>query len=365
MPYLKDVAPYYYDWIRHQPYEPYWEWGNLRTRYARVRAAVLNLSGWYDEPYGPEGATTNFLGLLKARAGEAGPRTKLLIGPWVHGVEKTKMDRSGDRKFGPAAKLDYDKVVLDWLDHYVRGLDNDVSRMKPVRVFVMGDDRWREEDCWPLKETRNTPIYLTKNKETGKGALSWQPAQGDATSSFVADPANPVKDEFGTNFGAYDLRKVCERSDLLVFDGEALAEDLEVTGQVVAEIYLSADAPDCDLFVKLLDVAPDGTAFNLMSPGMEALRVSYRDETPERRLLAPGQVVKLNYENMRTGNTFKKGHRLRVVITASWYPIYARNLQTGKLESESAEMRKATITIHHDAEHPSRLVLPVIPRQSI
>ena len=361
LPYLMDTAPYYYEWIQHQPYESYWDWGNLETKYDRVRAAVLNISGWYDEAYGTQGATTNYLGLLAARAGQADPRTKLLIGPWIHGVDATYSTSSGDRYFGPVAVINYDNVVLSWLDHYVRGINNWVTRAKSVNVFVMGENRWRHEEQWPLKDTRTTSVYLAPGSRRGKFSLS--PSQGASASSFVADPANPIRDDYGTNFGATDLRWLAERSDVLTFETDPLPANIEVTGPITAELYLSSSAPDCDIYTILLDVAPDGTAYNLMGPGNTVLRASYRDETVERKLLRPGEVVKMTHDRMRNGNMFLKGHRLRLCLTASWYPIYSRNLQAGELESVSSVMQPATITIHHSNQYPSRLLLPVIPRK--
>lgn len=360
MPYLKDTAQYYYDWLEHGPYEAYWDWGNLEDKYDRVQAAVLNLSGWYDEAYGTQGATTNYLGLLAARAGEADPRTKLVIGPWIHGVDATASQSSGDRQFGPAAVIDYDDVVLSWLDRYVRGIDNWIPDASPVNLFVMGDNRWRGGKRWPLEAARTTPVYLSAG--AGRGALVLAPPAGIESSSFVADPENPVRDDYGTNFGATDLRALADRSDVRTFETEPLPADVEVTGPITAEIWLSSSAPDCDIYTELIDVAPDGTAYNLMGPGNAVLRASCRNGKPARELLVPGEVVKLTLDRMRNGNTFKAGHRLRLCITASWFPIYSRNLQTGLLETESAVTHPATITIHHGAQYPSRLLLPVIPR---
>ena len=362
MPYLKDTEPYHYAWQEHSPYDPWWEWGNLRDKYPQAKAAVLNLSGWYDEPYGTEGAITNYLGLLKSRSGEKDPRTKLIIGPWIHGVDATGSTVSGDRKFGSSARIDYDQVVLDWLDHYVRGIDNGVSSWPNVKYYVMGDNGWQAETGWPPGKTTRETVYLGPGSTTGaKGTLSSGQPQQAVELSFVSDPANPVKDEFGTNFGAFDLKGLAERSDVLTLDSAPFSEDKEVVGQVGAEVYVSSDAPDFDLYLKLIDVAPDGTAYNLESAGHEVIRASYRDKTVERKLLAPGQVVKLSFDNLLTGNTFKKGHRLRVYMMGSWFPTYSRNLQTGALETTSSEMRKATISVHTGPGFPSKLVLPVIP----
>ena len=358
---LRGVAPFYYEWLKHPPDDSWWNWAELRDKYARVQAAVLNLSGWYDEDYGPEGATTNYLGLLAARKGQRDARTHLLIGPWIHGVQETAKTKSGEREFGPAAAINYDQVVLDWMDHYLRGAVNGVERQAAVRLFVMGDNRWREETSWPPPAARATSFYLAGGGKSVPGKLQPVAPSGEQVSVFTSDPAHPVFDPYAGHLGAHDYRDLSRRSDVLVFETEPLAKDIEALGPVTAEIYTACDCTDFDLWTRLLDVGPDGTAFNLMSPGSDMLRASYRD--PEHRSpLKPGEVYKLVLANMRTGNVFKAGHRIRVQVSASFFPDFSRNLQTGELESTSAKMRVATIRIYHDAERASRLVLPVIPR---
>lgn len=366
LPYMKDTCQFYYDWLANPPYSQFYQFGEIRAKYGSVKAAVLNLSGWYDEAYGSEGATTNFLGLVESRAGVADNKTKLIIGPWTHGVESTQTPYSGDRRFPDDARLDYDGVVLDWLDFYVRDIANDVPRWPAVQVYQMeadGGGRWLAGASWPLTGTTPTPVYLIPAQGgSATGLLSWtQPDVSYPPSTFTADPLQPVTDPFYTNFGAYDLSFLSSRSDTLTFDSEPLANDLRVVGQVQPEIYLSSDAPDCDLFVMLLDVSPDGKALNLTGPGQEGMRVSYRKETSTRDLLEPGQVVRLDFQNVRTGNVFKKGHRLRVCICASWFPIYSRNLQTGELETTTSAARTAAIRIHQEIGSRSRIVLPVVP----
>jgi putative CocE/NonD family hydrolase len=356
---LRGIAPYYYDWLSHPSDDPWWDWCELRHRYDRVHAAVLNLSAWYDDNYGPEGATTNFLGLLKVRAGEADPRTHLLVGPWTHGSEETGQTKSGEREFGSAAAINYDEVVLNWLDHYLRGTENGVEKQKPVRYFVMGDNQWRDSDVWP-PASKATSYYLSEKQ--GNHVLSTE-ASPTATppSSFLSDPAHPVTNRYDAS-GAHDYRDLAKRDDVLIFDSAPMERDTEVTGHIRAQIYLSCDCRDTDLWVRLLDVAPDGTAFNLMNPGLDVLRASYRDLKRGRQLLTPGQVYELNLSNLITSNVFQKGHRIRAQISATFFPNFSRNLQTGELESVSAKMQKAAIRIYHDAEHPSRIILPIVPR---
>ena len=164
---LREVAPYYYEWMEHPAGDPWWDWCEIRGKYDRVKAAVLNLSGWHDEAYGPEGAITNYLGLVAARRKDADQRTRLVMGPWVHGVDATGSPKSGERVFGPAAAIDYDEVVLHFLDRHVRGVDNGLDREKTVRVFVMGEAAWREADTYPLAATEPRTLFLSGSHDPG------------------------------------------------------------------------------------------------------------------------------------------------------------------------------------------------------
>jgi putative CocE/NonD family hydrolase len=247
------------------------------------------------------------------------------------------------------------------MDHYVRGLDNGVDREPRVRTFVMGENVWRSADTLPLPGTQPLSLYLA----AGGKLIRLLPTPADSShpssSSFASDPAKPVIDPYGTSPGAHDYRALAKRPDVLVFETEPLAERVRVVGPVEVEVFLSADAPDADLWVLLEDVLPDGTAWNLSSPGTDVLRSSDRDGGPVPKLLEPGEIVTLRLPNLRTGNLFEKGHRIRVVLCGSFMPHFSRNLQTGESEARSGKTRPATIRIHHDAAHPSRLVLPVVP----
>jgi len=358
---LQQAAPYYFDWLKHPPEDPWWDWSELRDKYSHTHAAVLNLSAWYDDNYGPEGATTNYAGLLKSRAGEKDTRTHLLLGPWVHGVDNTGKTRSGEREFGPAAAIDYDDVVLRWMDHFLKGIDNGVAREKPVRYFVMGRNQWREADEWP-PVAREMSLYLAPQAEGARlEQLQSKPFDNEESfSEFVSDPASPVVNPYDSS-GAHDYRKLADRADVLTFDSAALPEDTEITGPIKARIFVSCDCRDFDLWARLLDVSPDGTAINLMSPGLDVLRASYRDLRLGRQLLEPGTVYELKLENLITSNVFLEGHRIRFQISATFTPNFSRNLQNGKSEASSAEISKAKIRIFHDKAHPSQVALPVIP----
>jgi putative CocE/NonD family hydrolase len=352
---LRDVAPYYYEWLHHPPEDRFWDFAELRGKYGRTRAAVLNLSGWYDDNYGPEGATTNFSGLREARRG--GPlRAALLIGPWVHGG--TEKNESGEREFGSAAAIDYDAVVLDWMDTYVVGKKTSAAR--PVRYFVMGENKWRDETVWPPPSTPTSYYLNPPTSAGGVGTLSTSATRGAASDSeFVSDPLHPVMNQYSSS-GAHDYRSLVERDDVLTFDSEPLTRDTEVTGPIEARVFLSCDCRDTDLWVRLLDVGPDGSSFNLMTPGLDVLRASYRDVKRGRQLLESGKVYELRLDHLLTSNVFQKGHRIRAQISTTFFPNFSRNLHTGDLETVSGTARRARIRIHHDREHPSRLILPII-----
>jgi putative CocE/NonD family hydrolase len=321
---------------------------------------VLNLSSWYDDNYGPEGATTNFAGLIRSRTDEADPRTQLLLGPWVHGVDSTHKTEAGDRSFRAAAAIDYDEVVLRWMDHYLRGVKNGVEKESPVRYFVMGTDQWRETNAWPPPATRISYYLSRRLAGDATGSLStFVPRILRSSSTYIADPEHPVENAYSSS-GAHDYRDLAKRPDVLTFDSPPLPHDTVVTGPIHAEIYMACNCRDADLWVRLLDVAPDGTAFNLMNPGLDVVRASYREPKRGRQLLQPNHVYAIRLENLITSNVFKKAHRVRVQISGSFFPNFSRNPQTGLSERNSANFRKAQVTIYSDRRHPSRIVLPIV-----
>ena len=352
LPDFQGVAPWFHEWMRREPGDPWWNWAALAGKYDRVNAAVLNLSGWHDEAYGPQGATVNHQGLVAA-----GKRSALVIGPWVHGVAATARTKSGQREFGPRAAIDYDDTMLRWMDRWVRGIDNGVDREPAVRAFVMGANAWRTTNTWPMPGLRADTLYFAPSRHLSRAA----PTSDSWASTFVSDPSHPVRDPYDAAYGAHDLRALAGRADVLTFDTAPLARDLEVIGAMRAEVHLQTDAPDVDLYVKVLDVAPDGTAFNLMSPGLEVVRASYREPSKGRQLLEPGRVYALTLGDLYTANRFLKGHRIRVQVMGAFLPHFSLNLQTGESERTASVMRAARIIIRHDRTHPSRLVLPVAP----
>lgn len=354
LPDFQGVAPWYYEWMQHPPGDPWWHWARVEGRYRDVSAAVLNLSGWFDEPYGPIGAVTNYTGLVEARAGQS-PRTRLIIGPWTHGVEATESSKAGHRDFGPAATIDYTSTVLRWMDRHLKGV-TPVEGDSAVRVFVMGANRWRESAEWPITGSRPDTLYLTS------GALLDEPAGSAAPETVIAsDPAHPFTDPCDGDYGAHDYRDLPGKPGVAVFETEPFEEPWEMIGRVAAELEVSASVPDYDLWVQLYDVAPDGTAWNLASPGTALLRASYRDGGPERRLIPEGEVARLRIDGPLTANRFLPGHRLRIAISGAFYPLFSVNPQTGAQEFDSEETRAGDLRIHHSAGRVSLLILPRVP----
>ncbi|MGQ0766486.1 MAG: CocE/NonD family hydrolase [Gemmatimonadota bacterium] len=362
MPAFRGIADWYYDWMRHPPWDTWWEWAELGGKYGRVEAAVLNLSGWHDEAYGPAGAIMNFNGLVAARGGDARRgRTQLIVGPWNHGVGPISRTVIGDRDMGTAATINYDSLVLNWMDRWVRQLNNGVDSQPPVRAFVMGSGNWRSGNTWPLMGRRDT-LFLAGPASPGRAGslMNAAPQRGDS-ATLVSDPRDPVRDQYADEQGAHDYRALSQRADVLVFETAPLANDLDVVGSITASVHLSVDAPDTDLWVKLLDVAPDGTALSLMNPGPDVVRASYRSRG-RRELLESGRIYDITIPTLLTGNRFLRGHRIRIVLMTSFAPHMSRNLHTGLLETESAETRTATLTILMGGRWPSRIELPVLTR---
>ncbi|HET6797193.1 MAG TPA: CocE/NonD family hydrolase [Gemmatimonadales bacterium] len=345
LPDFQRVAPWYYEWMRHPPGDDYWSFATLPGHYDRVDAAVLNLSGWFDEAYGPVGAVENFQG-----AGDA-----LVLGPWTHGVAAVQRTKAGEREFGPTASLDYTRTVLDWMDRHVRGVDS-VPASPPVRVFVMGANQWRSADRWPFPGVGADTLYLQQRGGGEAGKLEGERPASGAGATIRSDPAHPVTDPFEGKFGAHDYRALRPGARVAVFQTAPFSAPLEIIGRVVIELAASASVPDFDLWVQLFDVAPDGTAWNLSSAGTALQRASYREGGPKRLLIEPGKTVRLRMDRMVTANRFLPGHRLRVVITPQFYPLFSVNPQTGVQEFESDSVRAGEIRI----ESGSRMILPVV-----
>ena len=372
-PDMKALAPYYADWLAHPSYDDYWKALSIEEHYGQIQVPVFNLAAWYDIFLG--GSLHNYE-MMKTRAGSEAARKgqRLLVGLGGHagGWEQRKI---GDVDFGEKAPFDGDALVLDWYDMLLKGVHNAFDGGKPVRIFLMGRNEWRDEDDWPLARAKATKYFLhsggNANSLAGDGVLSRDaPTAGLATAqakdSFEYDPANPVPTIGGPlccrsdllKPGPFDQTTAEQRKDVLVYSTAALVKDLEVTGPVTAEFWVSSSAVDTDITAKLVDVAPNGFAQNL-TEGI--LRLRYRDSQEKPELLKPGTVYKVKVDLWATSNVFLAGHKIRLEISSSNFPRFDRNLNSGEEQARATRVVKAANTVVHDKDHPSALTLPVVP----
>jgi putative CocE/NonD family hydrolase len=262
---------------------------------------------------------------------------------------------------------------MQWFDRWVKGRSVPEAA-HPVRIFVMGINRWRDEDEWPLARARAERFYLGGNGHAntldGDGFLGGQPPVRAASDTFVFDPANPVPTRGGAvccdpkifPWGPMDQRPVEKRRDVLVYTTPELGSDVEVTGPVRVVLYATSTAPDTDFTAKLVDVYPDGEARNL-TDGI--LRVRYRESLEAPKPAVPGETWRLTVDAGVTSNVFRAGHRIRVEISSSNFPRFDRNPNTGRAIADEKELRKATQTVFHDRDRQSYVLLPVVPAKPV
>jgi uncharacterized protein len=361
------VAPYYYDWIKHPDNDAYWRQWSIRSRYDQVKVPTLNFDGWYD--IFVKGALENYQGMKQDGGSSIARRgTKLVVGPWIHLQWQQQV---GALDFGPLAANPIQDLQIQWFDHWLKGASNGVSTDPNVRVFVMGANTWRTADSWPIPGTQYTRYYLSSqgnaNTYTGTGVLSTQ--QGSSpdqarTDRYTYDPRNPVP-SFGGRFqsagpppGPQDQRLIEQRPDVLVYSTPVLDKDLEVTGPVKVTLYAASSAKDTDWTAKLTDVYPDGTSM-LIDYGVQ--RARYRSSETRPSLITPHKIYKYTIEVWPTSNVFKAGHRIRLEISSSDFPMYDRNPNTGHRFGQDSQLRIARQTIYHDSRHPSSVTLPLMP----
>ena len=365
------LAKYYYDWLAHPDFDEYWKRLSIEEHHSEINVPALHFGGWYDIFLG--GTIRNYLGMKKSGANEtARNRQRLIIGPWVHGARGTTM--AGQHYFGimaDAAAIDVDGVHLRWFDHWLNDANNGSVDDAPVRIFVMGDDAWRDEQEWPLARAVETKYYLHSsgkaNSKHGDGSLSTVSPQSEAPDVYLYNPDNPVPTAggalccnpyFAAN-GAYDQNAVEERQDVLVYSTPPLEKDTEVTGPVTVTLWASTSTTDTDFTAKLVDVCEAGCARNL-TDGI--IRARYRDSMSNPTLLEPNRSYCYEIDLWATSNVFKAGHRIRLEVSSSNFPRFDRNTNTGNIIAEDTELRPALQTVFHDVQQASYISLSVVPR---
>jgi len=358
--------PFWRDWIDHPSYDDYWSPMDDEQRWNQIKVPALNMGGWFDL-YANQ-TFTNFNGLRLHGGSELARQSQLIIGPWPHALSMST--RTGDIDFGQQSLYDLEALELRWFDRWLRGIDNGIERESPLRLFIMGANRWQDEDEWPLARTDWQRWFLHSegqaNSVIGDGRLSLESPVAEAADQFVYDPDYPVQTLGGNNccsphvvpWGPHDQRPAEMRGDVLCYTSDPLAGDLQVIGPIEVVLFAATDGLDTDWTAKLVDVFPNGYAMNLCDG---IVRARYRESRETPSLLEAGTIYEYRIEVGVTGNVFQVGHRLRLEISSSNFPRFDRNPNTGNTYGVDAQLRVAHQTVHHSADHPSHVRIPVIP----
>jgi len=357
------VVPAYRDYVSHETRDKFWQDQSYRATLNQNTVPALLTCGWYDYYAGE--TFLNYEALCQASP-ELAAKHRVIIGPWMHGINGTS--QLGELDFGPESLQENDSTTR-WLECMLKGGEPGDFQEAPIRIFIMGENKWRDEWEWPLARTQFTPYYLHS-----EGGFSRSQPGTEPTDNYIYDPADPVPTLGGNHSvgpynpglyelalpGPYNQAPTEARDDVLVYTSDVLPEDTEVTGPVIMKLFAATSARDTDWVVRLCDVYPDGRSINICEG---VIRARFQERQWDRpKLLEPGQVYEYTIDLQAISNLFKKGHRLRLQITSSNFPLWDRNLNTGESVATGVEIQIAEQTIYHDAEHPSHLILPIIPR---
>ena len=327
---------------------------------------------WYDVSIGPNLAAYNFV--RKTAKPEVAAQQYAVIAPTLHCsyTRATEDTVVGERHVGDA-RLNYSELTYGWFDHFLKGEDNHVLQDMPrVRYYTMGLNKWQTADTWPPAGAKPMTFFLASggkaNTLTGDGALKPAAPGSDSPDNFSYDPMDPVPSYGGNvcctgnavNGGAFDQRKMEARPDILVYTSEPFQKGVEASGPIDVTLYVSSDAKDTDFTVKLIDVYPDGTAYNLDET---IQRARYRDGYDRPPVwMEKGKVYKVALQPLTTSNYFAAGHRVRIEVTSSNFPRFDRNLNTGGNNYDETKGVVAHNAVHHSAQYASKVALTVVER---
>ena len=366
-------AGIYENMIRRKPNDPAWYEGGLYHDDMPFGVPSFWFASWYDVSISPNLALFNHV-RKNAKDPEIANNQYLVIAPVLHCryTRATENTIVGERSVGDA-RLDYDGLVYGWFDHWLKGENNGFLEKTPrVHYYTMGSNQWQTSDTWPPEGAEMMTYYLSSggkaNSMYGDGKLATpKPGKEGHPDVFTYDPANPVP-SLGGNVcctgnaiegGAFDQRENEARQDVLVYTTEPLKEGVEVSGFIETTLYISSDAKDTDFTVKLIDVYPDGRAYNLDET---IQRARYREGYDKEVFLEEGQVYKLELTPLSTSNYFAPGHRIRIEVSSSNFPRFERNLNTGGNNYDEAQGMVARNKVHHSEKYPSQVRLPVVRR---
>lgn len=356
--------------VQRTPDDPAWYRGGLYHDDMPFNVPALWIMSWYDVSVGPNLAMYNHA--RSVASPEVAAQQYAIISPTLHCAHARATEETvvGERNVGDA-RLDFDALTYEWFDHHLKGDDTALLDTLPrVRYYTMGANRWQSADTWPAAGARELTYHLSSegdaNTLDGGGRLVLSPPESDRPDTFTYDPMDPVP-SYGGNVcctgnavqgGAFDQRDIERRNDVLVYSTEPLTEGIEVSGPVTVTLYVSSDARDTDFTAKLIDVDPEGRAFNLDET---IQRARYREGYDRQVWMEPGEVYEIVLGPLNTSNYFAPGHRLRIEISSSNFPRFERNLNTGGRNYDETEGVVATNVVHHSGEYPSRITLTVVP----
>ena len=358
--------------IQRTPNDPAWYRGGLWHDDMAINVPGFWFMSWYDVSVGPNLAAYNQV--RKTAKPEVAAQQYAVIAPTLHCGYKRATENTvvGERSMGDA-RLDYDSLTYAWFDHFLKGEDNRVLETTPrVRYYTMGINKWQTSDTWPPKGARALTFFLSSggraNTVEGDGALVSGVPDEDRPDRFTYDPANPVP-SYGGNVcctgnavagGAFDQRKMETRPDILVYTSEPIKEGMEVSGPIEATLFVSSDAKDTDVTVKLIDVYPDGPAYNLDET---IQRLRYREGYDKLLVwMEPDKVYRVALQPMTTSNYFEAGHRIRIEVSSSNFPRFDRNLNTGGNNFDESQGVVAHNAVHHSRQYPSQVTVTVVGR---
>jgi hypothetical protein len=362
----------YEDMIRRKPNDPKWYQGGLFHDNMAFNKPSYWFVSWYDVASTPNIALFNLL-RDKSKFPKAADNQYLVIAPTLHCSFKRATENTivGERSMGDA-RLDYDALTYSWFDYWLKSEENGIKNKMPrVQYFTMGSNKWQQSETWPPVEAKPTTYYLNSagkaNTRNGNGSLLLAAPKADQPDEFVYDPANPVP-SFGGNVccignaiqgGSFDQQTMELREDILVYSTPPLTEDVEISGFIESNLFVSSDAKDTDFTLKLIDVYPDGKAYNLDET---IQRVRYREGYDMEVFMEKDKVYEVKLSALSTSNFFPKGHQIRIEISSSNFPRFDRNLNTGGNNYDESKGLIAKNKVHHSSKYPSRIILPLIKK---
>ena len=365
---LQEAAPYLSEYFDEERDGPYWWKANVLKNLSGIKIPMFHVSSWYDIFL--EGALNSYQAITNSGGNRlARENQKLLVGPWAHVRPFTQPHTggAGDIDFGDNAAIELHDFLLRWFDYWLKDSDTGIMEEPPVSLFIMGDNRWRQEKEWPLARTHYTNYYLhsqgSANSSSGDGTLSTTPPMDEQVDQFIYDPNTPVPTLGGNTliipYGVMDHRTLEEREDILVYSTPPVDKTIEITGPITVTLFAASTAKDTDFTAKLVDLRPDGYAQNLQDG---IIRARFRTSAAEPSFITPGKVYCFEIDLWSTSHVVQVGHSIRLEISSSNFPRFDRNPNTGAALGVNSNMIEAQQTVHHSSNFPSHITLPIIPR---